>query len=88
RVSIDHGVRVVAINPGPIETDRLVTLQRYAAEKKFGDPERWRELTRDMPAGRPGTSEECADVVAFLASGRASWVNGVVVQVDGGAFLR
>lgn len=88
RESIDHGVRVVAINPGPIETDRLVTLQRYAAEKKFGDPERWRELTSDMPAGRPGTSEECADVVAFLASSRASWVNGVVVQVDGGAFLR
>ncbi len=88
RESIDHGVRVVAINPGPIETDRLVTLQRYAAEKKFGDPERWRELTRDMPAGRPGTSEECADVVAFLASSRASWVNGVVLQVDGGGFLR
>jgi len=88
RESYDHGVRVVAINPGPIETDRLVTLQRYHAEKKFGDPERWRELMASGPGGRAGTPEECANVVAFLASSKASWVNGVVLQVDGGGYLR
>jgi NAD(P)-dependent dehydrogenase (short-subunit alcohol dehydrogenase family) len=88
RESYDHGVRVVAINPGPIETDRLVTLQRYHAEKKFGDPERWREMMASGPGGRAGTSEECANVVAFLASAKASWVNGVVLQVDGGGYLR
>jgi len=88
RESYDHGVRVVAINPGPIETDRLVTLQRYHAERQFGDPERWRELNAAGPGGRAGTSEECANVVAFLASPRASWVNGVVLQVDGGGYLR
>jgi NAD(P)-dependent dehydrogenase (short-subunit alcohol dehydrogenase family) len=88
RESYDHGVRVVAINPGPIETDRLVTLQRYRAEKQFGDPERWRELNAAGPGGRAGTPEECANAVAFLASPKASWINGVVLQVDGGGYLR
>jgi len=88
RESYDYGVRVVAINPGPIETDRLVTLQRYRAEKQFGDPERWRELNAAGPGGRAGTPEECANAVAFLASPKASWINGVVLQVDGGGYLR
>jgi hypothetical protein len=86
--SLDYGVRVVGINPGPIETDRLVTLQRHAAERQLGDPERWRELMKALPAGRPGTPTECANAVAFLASPKASWINGVVVQVDGGGHLR
>jgi NAD(P)-dependent dehydrogenase (short-subunit alcohol dehydrogenase family) len=86
--SLDYGVRVVGINPGPIETDRLVTLQRHAAQRKFGDPERWRELMKSLPAGRPGTPLECAHAVAFLASPKATWINGVVVQVDGGGHLR
>jgi NAD(P)-dependent dehydrogenase (short-subunit alcohol dehydrogenase family) len=88
RESYDHGVRVVAINPGPIETDRLVTLQRQVAERTLGDPDRWRELMKALPGGRPGTSEECANAVAFLASPKASWINGVVLQVDGGGCLR
>jgi NAD(P)-dependent dehydrogenase (short-subunit alcohol dehydrogenase family) len=88
RESYDHGVRVVGINPGPIETERLVTMQKVQAEKELGDASRWRELPNDGPAGRAGTSEECANVVAFLASDKASWVNGVVFSVDGGGSLR
>jgi NAD(P)-dependent dehydrogenase (short-subunit alcohol dehydrogenase family) len=88
RESYDHGVRVVGINPGPIETERLVTLQKVHAQKQFGDESRWRELMSDGPGGRVGTSEECANVVAFLASDKASWVNGVVFSVDGGGSLR
>lgn len=88
RESYDRGVRVVGINPGPIETERLVTLQKVHAQRQFGDESRWRELLSDGPGGRVGTSEECANVVAFLASDKASWVNGVVFSVDGGGSLR
>ena len=88
RESFDHGVRVVGIHPGPIETERLVTMRKVQAEKELGDPERWQELPVEGPGGRVGTSEECANVVAFLASDKASWVNGVVFSVDGGGSLR
>jgi NAD(P)-dependent dehydrogenase (short-subunit alcohol dehydrogenase family) len=50
--SVDHGVRVVAINPPATRTDRMLTLLRGQAEQKWGDPERWPELTKHMPFGR------------------------------------
>ncbi|MFV0524447.1 MAG: short-chain dehydrogenase/reductase [Acidimicrobiales bacterium] len=77
------GVRVVAVNPGLIMTQRLETMLRGQAERRFGNPERWDELIpRDPP---PGTPEQVADVVAFLASPRASHVSGTSITVDGGA---
>ncbi len=82
--SLAHGVRVMAINPGPIETDRLETIYRNLAEQRLGDAERWRELFEDLPAKRPGTPEECASIAAFLVSGQASWITGCVIPVDGG----
>jgi NAD(P)-dependent dehydrogenase (short-subunit alcohol dehydrogenase family) len=86
--SMDLGVRVLGVNPGPVETDRLATLLRTRAEQEFGTPERWREYYRDMPLGRPARPQEIADIVAFLASDRASYVNGTVVAVDGGIGVR
>jgi NAD(P)-dependent dehydrogenase (short-subunit alcohol dehydrogenase family) len=78
------GLRVVAINPGPVETERHVMLQRAAAEKTLGSPERWRELTRSMPFGRPATPEEIGWAVAFLASPRSGYTTGTVLTIDGG----
>jgi NAD(P)-dependent dehydrogenase (short-subunit alcohol dehydrogenase family) len=86
--SVDHGVRVVAINPPATRTDRMVTLMRSQAEKQFGDPERWPELTRHLPFGRPCEPQEIADLAVFLASDRSAYTSGVVFSVDGGQASR
>lgn len=82
--SVDHGVRVLAVNPGLTETDRVKTLMQAKAEKEFDDPSRWREFFDKIPYGRPADPREVADVVTFLASDRASYVSGCVLPIDGG----
>jgi NAD(P)-dependent dehydrogenase (short-subunit alcohol dehydrogenase family) len=84
--SLRSGVRVVAVNPGLIVTDRLTDLLRTQAESRFGDADRWPELVPKDPA--PGQPEQVADVVAFLASDRASHISGTTIPVDGGATSR
>src|SRR6185369_7458353 len=78
------GIRVVGINPGPVETDRLVSLHKQMAQTKLGDPERYRELFKDMSFGRPATPEEIANAVAFLASYRSAYTSGAILTIDGG----
>ncbi len=85
RQAPSDGLRVVAINPGPVATERLVMLQRATAAKTLGDPERWRELTSGMPFGRAATPEEIAYAVAFLASPLSGYTSGTVVTINGGA---
>lgn len=83
--SIEDGVRTVAVNPGPVDTDRLNMIMGARAKREFGNAEAWRERYRhEFPGGRPATSKEIADVVVFLASDRASYVSGAVLRVDGG----
>jgi NAD(P)-dependent dehydrogenase (short-subunit alcohol dehydrogenase family) len=82
--SLNDGVRVLAVSPGPVETDRLITLMRTRAEDDFGDAERWREYFQRLPDGRPASVQEIADVVVFMASERAGYVSGTVLTVDGG----
>lgn len=86
--SMNHGVRVLGVNPGPTQTERFQLLARANAEKQFGDAERWPETMGNLPGGRGGLSEELATVTAFMASPRASWVSGTVIMVDGGQHSR
>lgn len=82
--SLNDGVRVLAVSPGAVATDRLVNLMRDRAEAEFGDAERWQGYFAGLPQGRAATVREVADVVVFMASERAGFVSGTVVNVDGG----
>ncbi|MFC4115935.1 SDR family oxidoreductase [Nonomuraea zeae] len=70
-----EGVLVNNVMPGPIETDRLRELAGEEGLSLRGE---------SVPVGRVGRAEEVGDVVAFLASERASFVNGISMLVDGG----
>jgi NAD(P)-dependent dehydrogenase (short-subunit alcohol dehydrogenase family) len=83
--SVRHGVRVVAVNPGPIMTDRFMQGMLWRAEKRFGDKNRWPEiLSADLPMKRAGTVEEVAIAVAFLVSDHASYISGEALRIDAG----
>lgn len=86
--SLEMGVRVAGVNPGFVETDRMVTLLRTRAADTLGDAERWRELTTNLPLGRAARPEEVADLAVFLASPRASYISGAVYALDGGLAAR
>jgi NAD(P)-dependent dehydrogenase (short-subunit alcohol dehydrogenase family) len=86
--SLEHGIRVLAVSPGAVETERLVTLMKARASDQLGDAQRWRELMEGLPMGRPATVEEVADVVLFAASRRAAYLSGTVITVDGGHAAR
>ena len=85
--SLKRGVRVLAINPGLIVTERLESLMRDTAERRWGDADRWSELLagQNPPPGQP---EQIASVATFLLSDRADHVTGVVLDVDGGSSAR
>ncbi len=80
-----HGIRVLCAAPGRIDTDRLRALDSaVAARKSLEVDEVARQSQGSIPLGRYGDPKEFGDVVAFLASERASYVNGITVLVDGG----
>ncbi len=87
-VSHADGIHVLGINPGPVATDRLLSLYRQMAETKLGDPARYEELFKEMSFGRPATAEEIASAVAFLASERSAYTSGCILSIDGGLAAR
>ena len=71
--SLADNIRVVGINPGPVGTDRHVTLLKTRAKNQFGDENRYKEFQKNMPLGRPAHAREIGDLMAFLASDRV-WI--------------
>jgi 3-oxoacyl-[acyl-carrier protein] reductase len=79
------GVLINAVMPGHILTDRQVELNEIRSrEKGISADDYTKQLAASIPLGRHGRAEEIGDVVAFLASERASYVTGATIQVDGG----
>ncbi len=83
-----HGIRVVGLAPGILEATALRTeeYERALAHTRGITAEQLREAYKkvSIPLGRAGTLEEVANVVAFLASDRAGYVHGTVINVSGG----
>ena len=80
------GIRVNAIQPGRIFTERIAELDADTAKREGITVEKIRERFEKgaIPLGRYGTPEEFAAAAVFLASPRASYITGVSLQVDGG----
>lgn len=68
------GVRVNAVSPGPTRTEGTVAMGEDALK----------QLAAQAPAGRAAAPEEIAEAIVFLASDRASFIQGAVMPVDGG----
>src|SRR5271170_1456043 len=81
-------LRVVGINPGPVMTERLVTLMKTRAQTQFGDAERWTEFMKPLAFGRAARPEEIGWMAAFLASDRSAYTTGSIVTIDGGGSSR
>jgi 3-oxoacyl-[acyl-carrier protein] reductase len=83
-VSAD-GVTVNVVLPGRIATGRIKSLDAAKAKREgLAVEDVVAASVGAIPAGRYGTPEEFGDVVAFLASERASYISGTVTRVDGG----
>ncbi|MGN6111579.1 MAG: SDR family oxidoreductase [Luteimonas sp.] len=82
---IRDGVRVNAVNPSSIATERTrKRIEALAAERGIPVEDAAGELARELRVARFGTPEEIAQVVAFLVSDAASYMQGAIVDVDGG----
>jgi len=79
------GITVNMLLPGTIATDRLIQLNRAAAERGgISQEEAVKRAGAAVPVGRLGTVEEFGAVAAFLASPLASYVTGSMIRIDGG----
>jgi len=82
---VTDGVRVNAINPGTIETDRTeARLKRYMDDHKVSREQAIKAILADQRVARFGRPEEIASLVVMMASGRVDYLHGAVVDLDGG----
>jgi NAD(P)-dependent dehydrogenase (short-subunit alcohol dehydrogenase family) len=81
-----NGLRVFGINPSPTLTDRMTSFMKQKAAAELGDATRWQEMVEPdrFPYGRPAGPDEVAALACMLASPRVGYLNGTVIDMDGG----
>lgn len=80
-----YGITVNNVMPGTVHTDRIDQLAQYAADQSGQSIEAaLADMGKLVPLGRIGRPEELGALVAFLASEKASFINGASIPVDGG----
>jgi NAD(P)-dependent dehydrogenase (short-subunit alcohol dehydrogenase family) len=77
------GVRVNAVNPGVVVTN----LHRRSGMGEDNYASFLERSRTTHPLGRPGTAEEIAELIYFLASGASGWITGETISIDGGRHL-
>src|SRR5882672_7011597 len=82
--SLEDGIRVVGVNPGPVATDRIVKILKTRARQSLGNEARFTDLLKSYPLGRAAHVQEVADLFVFLASPRSGYTSGTIITVDGG----
>ena len=86
--SLADNIRVVGVNPGPVDTDRIYNMLKKRAASQLGDENKYKELEATYPLGRPAHKHEISDLIAFLASFRSGYTSGTIFTVDGGIASR
>jgi NAD(P)-dependent dehydrogenase (short-subunit alcohol dehydrogenase family) len=86
--SLDDNIRVIGVNPGPVDTTRIYNMLRKFAANTLGDESRYQELLKKYPLQRPAKIHEVTDLFLFLASFRSGYTSGAIFTVDGGIASR
>lgn len=86
--SLDDNIRVVGVNPGPVNTDRIYKMLKKRAASDLGDEGKYTELEKSYPLSRPAHKHEISDLIVFLASFRSGYSSGAIFTVDGGISSR
>jgi NAD(P)-dependent dehydrogenase (short-subunit alcohol dehydrogenase family) len=85
-IGVSQGVRVNAINPGLVETDRFTrNVDRVMRERKLNRNEAVSALLASHGTTRVGRPDEIGALVAYLASAKADFIQGSIIDIDGGA---
>ena len=74
--SLDDNIRVVGVNPGPVDTERIYKILRNRSRKLYGDENHVEELLKTYPLSRPAHVREITDLIAFFISSTIFKANG------------
>ena len=80
-----HNISFVAVNPGPVRTERWAGLVKaMSRDMKISIEDADKLAPSSIPLGRIAEAQEVADLCVFMASPKAHYINGTMIEIDGG----